>query len=487
MSDDHSGNRNLPKPIVSVLLPDSPDWDEAGLLPANLANRPLRVQIPPWEDSAVTGYTSYLRVYWDNGTSPVHERAWTASEWGAGNHPPPADLLFELDARHVQHGVHELKYEVTMFSANLPITEPLTVTIDEIPPLLGSDSSLIIDTDRVTEQYLIDNGDKVRAEVPVYLRDAPGDIITWYWSKDPFNVVPADEVASRTLYRGESGQPLPLDLSGDMIRARGDGDFFAFYRIQDRAGNFSPYSFPYPLKVDITPIPRVLPPVSVKQAANGPSGGVLDPLNATNGVTVTIPPEAVIYDNEGVFVQWAEPGTVGAFRTETPDPAGSRDYKVPSDKIAQHLDKTISVHYEVFEPGAVEPHKSNNYSLQVGKLRGLPTIQCDKVSGGRLSLASIVDGGYADFTLERWTFMAVDQYLTVEVWGVNSGDALVKVSVLTAFPIPQVAQRISAGRISKTDLQRFKIGGGLEVRVSVSFDGGQTGQSFPMLTPTLIA
>ncbi|MBO1541911.1 hypothetical protein [Pseudomonas sp. OA65] len=486
MSDIHSGSRNLPKPIVSVLLPDSADWDETGLLPANLANRPLRVQIPPWEDSAVDGHTSYLRVYWNNG-SPVHERAWTASEWGVGNRPPPADLLFDLDARHVQHGVHELKYEVTMFSANLPVTEPLTVTIDEIPPLLGNDSSLIIDTGRVTEQYLFDNDDKVRAEVPAYLRDAPGDIITWYWNKNPLNVVPADEVASRTLYRYENGQPLPLDFAGDMIRARGDGDFFAFYRLQDRAGNFSPYSAPYPLKVDVTPVPRVLPPVSVKQATNGPSGGVLDPLKATYGVTVTIPPQAIIHDGEGVFVQWAEPGTVGAHRTDTPNPAGSRDYKIPSDKIAQHLGKTISVQYEVFEPGVVEPHKSNNYSLRVDELSGLPTIQCDKVSGGGLSLGSIDDGDYAKFTLERWTFMAVDQFLTVEVRGVDSGNQQVIVPVLTEYPVPEVAQRISAGQISKTDLQRFKIGSPLEVRVSMSFDAKQTWKDFPRLTPILVA
>lgn len=491
MPDNNSRSRLLNKPIVTVLLPDSPDWDETGLLPANLANQPMRVEIPPWIDRPNPSFpdtTSHLRVYWNGGNSPVYERGWTHSEWGSGDRPPSAHLRFDLEARHVVHGGYDLHYEVTLFNGDIDESEKLKVTIDEIPPSLGDVSRLIIDTDRITEQYLIDNGDKVQAEVPAYNRGRPGDIITWYWSKDPFNVMPADEVSSRTLYRGESGKPLPLDFPGDMIRPKGDGDFYAFYRLRDRAGNLSPYSTPYPLKVDLTPIPRTLPPVRVKEASGGAGGGSLNPLDAYNGVTVIIPDNAVIHDGEEVFVQWAAPGAVGEHRTDTPNPADSRDYKIPKDKIAQHLGKTIPVYYEVLEPGIDEPHRSDNYSLQVRDLTtGWPTIQCDKVSSSKLSLGNIAEGGHASFTLGSWTFMAVDQFLRVEVRGVDNSGQLVIVEVLKDEPVPGVAPSIPAGRISKTVLQRFGIPSPLEVRVSVSFDGTRTWKAFPRLTPTLVA
>ncbi len=189
---------------------------------------------------------------------------------GGGSSPPPADLFFDLAADYVIHGVHELKYEVTLFSGNYDPSYGLTVTIDEVAPILNSNSTLIFDTDHVTEQYLADNNDKVQAGVPPYSGGAPGDVITWYWNKDPFSVVDADRVDSRTLYRGESGQPRPLDFLGDMILARGDGDFYAFYRLRDRAGNPSSYSSPFRLKVEAQPVPRNLPAPRVAEASGSP-------------------------------------------------------------------------------------------------------------------------------------------------------------------------------------------------------------------------
>jgi hypothetical protein len=124
--------------------------------------------------------------------------------------------------------------------------------------------------------------------------------------------------------------------------------------------------------------------------------------------------------------------------------------------------------------------------LQVRELTGWPTIQCDKVSGGQLRLGNIAEGGHASFTLGSWTFMAVDQFLRVEVRGVNSSGQQLIVDVLNDEPVPGVAPPIPAGQISKTDLRRFRIGSPLEVRVSVSFDAKQTWKAFPRLTPTLV-
>lgn len=121
-------------------------------------------------------------------------------------------------------------------------------------------------------------------------------------------------------------------------------------------------------------------------------------------------------------------------------------------------------------------------------MTGFPVVQCDKVSGGRLSLQSIAEGDYARFTLDSWSFMGTDQFVSVEVHGVGSADneSLV-VSVLDEYPVPLVGDNIDAGRISKTDLTRFLIGTQLDVRVRVSFDQTLSWQPFPSLRPTLYA
>ena len=104
-----------------------------------------------------------------------------------------------------------------------------------------------------------------------------------------------------------------------------------------------------------------------------------------------------------------------------------------------------------------------------------------------MSLASIPAGGFANFTLDRWTWMGTDQFITVTVVGVDTNNQSLTIPVLTGYPVPEVAQRISVGRISKADLQRYKLNLGFEIRCSVSFDGKQSYQAFPRLTPTLIA
>ncbi|MBH2034338.1 MAG: hypothetical protein I8H93_25430 [Pseudomonadales bacterium] len=211
------------------------------------------------------------------------------------------------------------------------------------------------------------------------------------------------------------------------------------------------------------------------------------PSNAIGGVTVTIPPEAVIYDGERVVVQWAQQGSAGEYRTETPITPGGREYKVPVEKVRYHVNRSLPVSYEVLEPGVDVPHPSQAYVLKVEVLSGMPTIQCDKVSGGKLSLQSIPNGGYANFTLGSWTLMSTDQFLTITVEGVGIDNKKLVIPVLTESLVPQVAPTIPAGRISKAALQGFKLNLALEVRVKVSFDNKQTWQTFPTLTPTLIA
>lgn len=469
-----------PPDIIGVL--DPVPGGEENLLPANAWLVPLRVEFQLWDDAAPEpAMADTLRLFWKGEKVDEKRLAGPVQE---------ADLWLNVQPSKLDEGVHALYYEVVPWNTPTPRQcVPVNVTIDKTPPLLAADSKLVfppevLPPNKLTARYLEQNGDAVAASLPRYTTPRPWDRITWFWGNSPGT---QDQGGIIELTDQNYSDPVVITIQADLIQNRGDGWRYVWYQAQDRAGNLSQRSEPVELDVAATPIPRTLPPSSVKQAQGGASSGVLKPLDAVNGVTVVIPPEAVIYDGEGVFVQWAEPGTVGAFRTDIPDPAGSRDYKIPNDRIAQHLGKTIPVNYEVFEPGIAEPHRSNTYSLRFEELTGLPTVQCDKVSGGKLSLASIANGGYANFTLERWSFMATDQFLTIEVRGVDSSNQLVRIPVLTEFPVPEVTQTLPAGRISKTDLQRLKIGNALDVRVSVSFDAKQTWKTFPTLTPTLIA
>lgn len=471
----------LPPPVVAALLPDDPQWDESNLLPASATLIPLPVNVPAWTHIPISGLKTVLRLYWETGLTRhlVGER-----EWDSDLYPviPSDQLQFEVPVIHLVQGLHEAWYELTTPNGDTNVSDRQPVSIDLTSPVIGSFvRPLEFDTHTITEQYLFDHADQAVALVPSYTDFKPGDVIVWYWSDDQSQVLPGDEVGSRTLPRGES-QPLSLVFPGRMIVDRGDGERFAFYRLRDRAGNETSYSERVKLTINAQPVPRVLPPPKVDEASGSASSSTLNPVNATRGVTVRVPDEAVIRPGETLCVQWAEPDSVGSYRTEK---AEARVVKVPSTRIAQHFGKSIPVYYEVFESGVDTPYRSARHTLNVLKVTGFPVVQCDKVSAGSLKLGNIADGGRASFTLEKWFLMGTDQFINIDVQGTDDVDRPVVIQVLKEYRVPQVAQIIDVGHITKVDLQRFKIGREIEVRVRVSFDEKLSWQIFPSLEPKL--
>lgn len=479
---------NLSPPDVIDVLPAVPGGEE-NLLPRDAWLRPLRVEFGWWDDpSPLPNSSDIVQLIWDGDeANPVDEKSYE------GSNPPtlPPDLWLQVPVTKLDEGVHTLRYRLIPWNDPTTSQDSVTVnvTIDKTAPVLATTSELdfptevLPPTNKLTARYLEQNNDQVKAALPAYTTPRPWDRITWYWGPTRGNLEVGGVIE---LDDKNYAAPVVVTIEGELIRNRGDGVRYAWYRVQDRAGNESRSEW-VELDVDATPIPRTLPPSKITQATGGVSSGVLSPSNAINGVTVTIPPEAVIYDGERVFVQWAEQGSAGGYRTDTPITAGGREYKIPSDKIHYHVGRSLPVSYEVFESGVVDPHTSRPYTLTVEGLSGMPTIQCDKVSGSKLSLASVPAGGYANFTLASWTFMSTAQYLTITMEGLDTNSEKLVIPVLTESPVPEVAQVISVGRISKADLQRFRLNVGFEVRVKVSFDNKQTWQSFPMLTPTLVA
>jgi hypothetical protein len=467
----------LPPPDIPGLLPDIPGG-EPNLLPKALASKLLRVEFKMWQNSnPEVGYPEHLTLYM-NGML-VQQKTWTTPVL-------PSELYIMIQPNWLIEGEHTLHYVVMTFNGMEADSEELIITIDKTAPMLINDGPLEFPPEvisgGVTEQYLKANGDQLVAEVPDYDVPKPGDILTFYWGS---SATGSAETGTLTLTEGDIGQPITVTFTGAMILERGDGLRYAYYRIDDRAGNRSQKAEEVALTVKAKPVPRVLPPVDIKDAPGSEEYSTLNPLDAINGATVIIRPNAVINEGESVVVQWADPGSPGAYRTDAPIAPDLRQYLIPKAFIPQHIDKVIPVTYEVFEPGVADPHRSRVHYLTVSRLTGLPIVQCTEVSGNTLSLAQLV-GGYARFTLDSWPFMATDQFLDVWVQGVNSAGQGIRVDVWKEQPVPEVANKIDVGRISVADLQRFQINQQLDFKASVSFNGKRDWIAFGTSTATLI-
>ncbi|QQQ48739.1 hypothetical protein JJQ97_15295 [Pseudomonas syringae] len=467
----------LAPPMIAELLPDVPGG-EPNLLPSSAWLVPLRVDFPMWQNSGPSpGDPEYLRVYWNDML--LEEKVWTEPV-------QPVDLFSMIAQQYLIEGQHRLRYSVETANQVQTESETLAFVIDKTAPVFADEGALIfpaeIVSDGLTAAWLDTHGDTLLAEVPAYFSPSAGDLITWYWSS---TLTGSEHTGTLTLEASDIGSAIHITFDRQLILESGDGIRYASYRLKDRSGNAGPRALAVSLLVSAQPVPRVLPPPRVQKAAGSASASMLDPVDAAQGAMVSIPENAVILPGETVRVQWAEPGSVGSFLTEIAD---SRLFRVPPTQIAQHFGKSIPVYYEVFEKSADLPHLSDRHTLSIMGMTGFPVVQCDKVSGGRLRLNDIAEGGYARFTLDSWSFMGTDQFVSVEVHGVSSADnELLIVSVLDEYPVPLVGDKIDAGQISKTDLNRFLIGTQLDVRVRVSFDQTLSWQPFPSLRPTLYA
>lgn len=472
---------NLPKPEI-VLLPDDPQWDETDLMPVS-DPLSLNVVVPAWEHIPLhPDATTVLILYWTTAATdyPLETRTWDYDDHPAGE-IPLAERTFTVPLARLVEGTHEVWYHLNDSYGHLNDSDRTPVTIDLTAPTLGTDSGrLIFDTDTIDQQYLIDNGDAVQAQVPPYTEFKPGDVITWYWSSVPSDPVAADEVGSLTLPRGTT-QPLTLVYPGDTIRDRLDGQRFARYRLRDRAGNPSPFSAPVELKVEVESSGRYLPSPTVAEAVGSATSSSLDMANARTGVTVVIPPEALLKPGDVLEVQWAAPGTYGEYVTDESDDSAKR-FSIPVRYIPQHMGTHIEVYYRASNGGLPEESQKHDLTVQK-KTSGWITIQCTfpRIDLNKLSLASATP--HATFKLDKWSFMGLDQRVTITLGGLGPEQV-----VLDKHPVVQ--DDIDALGVS-VDVANSVLAsrplGALDVLVKVSFDGGKTYVAFPTLKLILVA
>lgn len=477
----------LPEPRVDEVLDNVPGG-EPNLLPEAKTHDDLKVWFELWEHSDPTLGEESVELFFDDVSVDI--RSWS------GAPIEPSDRFVTLPQQRLRgnDGQRRLSYKVTAYNHETDDSSALVITLDTIAPLLAPSNQLIfpravLPPNQLTAQYL-ERDDQLQAELPRYTDPKPGDQIVWYWGERPSDL---NQGGVKDLDYLNYLDPVIITVSGDLIRDRGDGWRYVSYRIWDRAGNPSERSDPVALQVAATPVQRELPWPSVENALGTGGQQTLEPLQFTSGAIVEIPDTAVIHPGEKVWVQWGDPDSVGAYLTTPAIPPESRRYPIPMKSIAAYIGETLPVSYGVIDAQDNEfPSLTLSLTVQSIPSNQLPTVQCDGLSGGELSVSSVENEG-AKLTMDKWPLMTTDHWIMINMTGIGSPDTFQAIRK-RAVTGQEVIWGIGQGgtvRVSKAFLNSLRRNEPLTGNVYVSFDGGQTwpplaAPNFPQLRLTLV-
>lgn len=476
-SSDNRDNKALKLPSVGAVLDNIPGGQE-NLLPSSALTEPLRIDVPMWLNSEPSPTEpEHLYLYWNN--VKVAEKTWTQPVL-------PSELILWVEQRHLNAaGIHLLHYEVMTYNGDMATSDPLRLTITSPPALGGDQGRLLFDNevvnDGITTHYLETHGDKVQAQVPVYNKVWPGDTLSWYWDEALYT---DNWVSSRTLTQADASQPLMITFEGHMIRERGEGDRFAHYKVEDRAGNNSGHSRPF--NVQVIPAPRNLPWAIVDGATGTGNEVVLDPFDALEGATVVIADTVVLKPNELLWIQWGEPGSLGAFRTSTPISTGQRRYKIPKREVALNIDKVLPVYYEIATPDGLLRSDIRQLKVMALAIEKLPLIKSPHVfyqNGQAFLKFNDIPPEGLELTLEPWPLIMLDQHayisaITLTPTGGKVFDALPK-RQLTPHELTSGLGKTNKITVPKSWFEILLPELGFHLMVYISFDSGITWPTYP--------
>ncbi|MFK3819039.1 hypothetical protein ACI2KG_21000 [Pseudomonas sp. NPDC089407] len=474
----------LAPPTAPQALPNIPDG-EPNLLPTTALSRPLRIEVPIWPNSnPMPGFPETLTLYWQ-GAAVGEPKRWEGEI-------PEDDLFVEAPVALLLHGTWQVTYEVYGFNGVITHSEPLTLTIDTVPPVLGGDEGLLlfdeeVERDGVTARYLEKHEDCLLAELPAYQKPAIEDVILYYWDDRPFA---NDKLGEYTVAQEDTGQPILLSIEGDDIRSRGDGERYVHYQVRDRAGNLSARSRPVPLQVAAAPVPRFLPWLEMPQAAGSGEALSLQLNGYQPPMVVIVPEEAVIYPDEWVTVVWGAPGDAGYFTTSEVMPGTDNRFLIPEKNLLAYSNQALKVSYEVSD--GIDTFPSTPRNLKVAALsEKLPQI----VLVGATSDGFSLGGAPANVPvkLDPWRFIAVGQRINIWVTGVLKSRADSEPHhVLQAHAVTEAQVRRGIGAdnevtVLKTFLATLKRDEPFTLHVQVSFNNGANWVDFPQYHPMLRA
>ncbi|RMQ41933.1 hypothetical protein ALQ04_02550 [Pseudomonas cichorii] len=472
----------LSPPTVPKALPDIPGG-EVNLLSVDALQASLRVEFPLWAASEpIAGRTEWVALNWDG-------REVTLKSFTTPIVDP--DILFaDIPLVELTEGTHQLFYRVTLSTGNQNSSDPIPITIDKTPATLaGNKDHLVFPPDlignRVTARYLEEHNNVLPATVPQYFPHKPGDIISWYWEQNPVGSLLAGQ---KTLSQNDMG--LQIEIDGDVIVAGGDGQRYASYEVQDRAGNLSVLSRAAMLTVDAQPIPLLMPSVKKSQPSGG-GKGTLDPLLVTDGAVVVIPAEIDPQPTDLITVYWTGINLASSHVAKAPIQAGGLEYAIPARAVPGNIGagREVEVYYTLtLQNGTIR--RSASYMLNILTIaqERFPKLQCEQASGipELLSLAKVPGG--ADFYVKPWVFIEAGQKMYMWAEGVdkNTGDDLyLEVFQNRRVTEAEVNTQVDA-LLVRSFLDRLKLNIEFWVYIEVSFDDGLSYLGFRRLELTLV-
>ncbi|MFK9082739.1 hypothetical protein [Pseudomonas neuropathica] len=219
--------------------------------------------------------------------------------------------------------------------------------------------------------------------------------------------------------------------------------------------------------------PLVLPTPTVDRSVEVGGRNELNPILAISGAYVAIPEAATINDGDKVTVYFKGDGESGSFETQVPSQTKPLKFRVPPEVLPPNFGKQVEVTYSVGGEDAEAPLK-----LFIRHLTSHPGIVCDRAQIGSpatLKLSDIPPEG-ALLSVDLWSFISTKQ--KVRLWLSASGmtDDRDIIAVRDVKP-----EEVTAGvqaLLWKSDLADIAINNTFTLRVSVSFDGGQSTITF---------
>lgn len=298
---------DLASPEVPAIIEDefgveNPD----GLIPRSAVDDALEFIVEAWTPTDTVS-TNFVQVGWRPEGMPFQEVN-TYEYW------QPIDTLpkiMHVPFTQLEHGIYHLSYKVIV-RGNAVESLKKKVTVDRRAPDDGQAPSALVFPPEVvldgaiTDDYLSQYGE-VEMTVPRYTDMRGQDKIIYFWTdKSP---PPTDEVAvgDKEFSQDEiDAGTLTFSFPEAVIRTAGQGRRYAYYRLQDLAGNVSDMAIVAGIEVLLTPAPGNLRPPRIPLSARG----LIDREHAREGATneggVTV--EIDQYDNpdrsQKILISW---------------------------------------------------------------------------------------------------------------------------------------------------------------------------------------
>ncbi|WP_313740064.1 hypothetical protein [Pseudomonas sp.] len=335
----------------NVLVPQDPE----NTVKASVLKDPnvsLNIVIAKWSDIAPSDQQDTLTVYHIigsvAGTPPTEEILFQGTFNEDNEDQLPLSVSLPKFSEGYGDGNHGFKFVLRAYNMEVPFeSDVLSLRFDRVAPNEGNVPPAVPDIAQIVDA----NVANVHLTLPDYPDRSAGDHVYYYWlkevPKDLSNVPPAGntEVVA-------ANQLLPLPEA--VIRAGGDGEFYAFYVLIDKAGNVGQISQPKLVSVALGAMPANLQAPVVPLAADD---GKVDRADAALGVQVNV----LTFDN------WKPTDEVSA--SWQGKPLGRRDIGegqtfplvfTVSDQVLRETygtpaegDKDMAVRYEVWRGGTV--------------------------------------------------------------------------------------------------------------------------------------